>query len=174
MKTLMPLPILPTLSAALLLASPLASAQTPDQELARCAAIAEAGPRLACLDALAAAAVARLRPEAQAAAQAKAREQAFGTQPALKSAPSATAAAPVLPSSGAADTLESEIEGFVDSWRPNTHFKLKNGQVWRVSDGSSGEIGLRNPKVKVRRNFFGTYFLEFAGRNAAPKVRRVE
>lgn len=146
-------------------------AQTPDREMARCAAIGEAGARLACLDALAAAAVARLQPAAQVAnqaanqaAQAKAQEQAFGAPP-----PKPTAAA--LP---APDAIDSEIEGFVAGWRPNQQFKLKNGQVWRVSDGSSGELGLHNPKVRVKRNLFGTYFLEFAGRNDAPKVRRVE
>ncbi len=150
-----------TLPLALLISAGLASAQTPDAELARCASLAEPAARLACLDPLVAAAVARLQP----AAQAKAQEQAFG----VAAPPAAKRAAPPVP-----DSLDSEIEGYVDGWRPNTHFKLKNGQVWRVSDGSSGDLGLRNPKVRVKRNFLGTYFLEFEGRNDAPKVRRVE
>lgn len=154
-----------TLPLALLISAGLASAQTPDAELARCAGLAEPAARLACLDPLVAAAVARLQPAAQAAAQAKAQEQAFG----VAALPVAKQAAPAMP-----ESLDSEIEGYVDGWRPNTHFKLKNGQVWRVSDGSSGDLGLRNPKVRVKRNFLGTYFLEFEGRNDAPKVRRVQ
>lgn len=163
MKTLIPF-------VALLIAGS-AGAQTPDRELARCAALSEPSARLACLDPLVAAAVARLQPAAQAAAQAKAQEQAFGAPPPkpVQAAPQAGAAPAPVP-----NLIESEIEGFVEGWRPNQQFRLKNGQVWRVTETSAGEVGLNNPKVRVRRNFMGTYFLEFVGRNDSPKVRRVE
>ncbi|MCZ8233626.1 MAG: hypothetical protein ACK520_11855 [Inhella sp.] len=147
-----------------------ASAQVPDAEMARCAAITDGAARLRCLDALAAGSVARL--------------QAGTVAPAAPTAAAAVAAAP-SPSDLAAsmglpppkvaepDRIDSQIEGRVEGWGPNTHFRLKNGQVWRVSDGSTGDLGLTDPKVTIRRNRFGTYFLEFEGRNDSPKVRRV-
>ncbi len=146
------LPTLVTPQAAL--------AQVPDREMARCAAISEPAQRLACLDALAFEAVARLQPAAQAELQARAKAASFGVG--------------AKPSALAADLIESEIEDWVDGSGERTQFRLKSGQIWRVSDGSSGDVSLRDPKVTVRRNFFGTYFLEFAGRNSSPKVRRVQ
>lgn len=139
------------------------SAQVPDSDMARCATLADDAARLRCLDALAAGSVARLKAgvvaPAPQAAPAPPTQAAFG-------------APPPRPPAGP-EVMDSEIEGTVEGWGPNTHFRLKNGQVWRVTDGSSGDLGLRNPKVKVRRNAFGTYFLEFEGRNDSPKVRRV-
>jgi hypothetical protein len=145
-----------------------AIAQVPDRDMARCAAITESAARLVCLDALAAAAVARLNAGVAA--------------PAAPAAPAAVVSpdagfgkvAKPLPVPAEPDLLESEIEGYVDEWHGRSLFKLKNGQIWRVSDGSSGSVGLRNPKVRIVRNRFGTYFLEFAGLNGSPKVRRVE
>jgi hypothetical protein len=143
-----------------------ALAQVPDQEMARCAAIKDASARLSCLDALAAAAVARLGGGATAPATvappAPKAEESFGKQ----SMPAPKPSGP--------DVLESEIEGLVEEWHGRSVFQLKNGQRWRVSDGSSGQVGQRNPRVRIVRNMFGTYFLEFPGINASPKVRRVE
>jgi hypothetical protein len=135
-------------------------AQVPDAEMARCARVSDPVQRLACLDALAAGAVARLEPAAQAAQQTRAQAANFGL--------------PAQAPATNAELIETEIEGWVGDWNERTQFRLKNGQVWRVSDGSSGDVGLRNPKVTVRRNVLGTYFLEFAGRNGSPKVRRVQ
>jgi hypothetical protein len=43
-----------------------------------------------------------------------------------------------------------------------------------VVDGSSAVLApMKNPKVKVARNVFGTTFLEIEGTNNSPKVRRV-
>jgi hypothetical protein len=137
-----------------------APAQVPDREMARCAAISEPTQRLACLDALAFDAVSRLQPTAQAELQSRAKSASFGVA--------------AKPAALVADLIESEIEGWVDGWGERTRFQLKNGQIWRVSDDSSGDVNLRDPKVTVRRNVLGTYFLEFAGRNSSPKVRRVQ
>jgi hypothetical protein len=46
--------------------------------------------------------------------------------------------------------------------------------VWRVVDGSEAVLApMQDPKVRIVRNFFGTTFLEIAGTNNSPKVRRV-
>jgi len=137
-------------SASALVLTGTAIAQVPDTEMARCAAITDGATRLGCLDALVAGSVARL--------------QAGTVAPAAPTAIAAVAAAPYR--------VYDQIEGRVEGWGPNTHFRLKNGQVWRVSDGSTGDLGLTDPKVTIRRNRFGTYFLEFEGRNDSPKVRR--
>ena len=72
-------------------------------------------------------------------------------------------------------SIESTIEGSFNGWGPNTRFKLANGQVWRVIDGSSAELGpVSNQQVKIVRNVFGTMFLEVAGSNNSAKVRRLQ
>lgn len=71
--------------------------------------------------------------------------------------------------------IESTLLGRIDGWSASTQFRLANGQIWRVSDDSSGAITeMENPKVKITRNAFGTMFLEIEGTSQAPRVRRVQ
>jgi hypothetical protein len=153
------------IAALTLAAAATATAQVPDTEMARCAALRDDAARLRCLDALAAGSVARLQAGTSAPAPAAAVVAPAPDPAARFGAPPPKVAEPEL--------IVSQIDGRVEGWGPNTHFRLKNGQVWRVSDGSSGDLGMTNPKVTIRRNRFGTYFLEFEGRNDSPKVRRV-
>ena len=72
------------------------------------------------------------------------------------------------------DTIESTIPGHFDGWRGNARFQLANGQVWQVSDGSSGYHEIDNPKVKIRRGALGAFYLEIEGTNRSPRVRRLQ
>lgn len=73
------------------------------------------------------------------------------------------------------DGVESTLVGAFNGWSPTTTFRLANGQTWRVVDDSSASLSTREaPKVAIKRNFFGTYFLEVEGMNQAPRVRRVD
>jgi hypothetical protein len=119
------------------------AAQVADAELLRCAKETEAAGRLACFDALAAG--------KQAAVMAS-----FGAQTAADN----TAA------------IETEFEGLLEGWGPNTHFRLKNGHVWRVVDNSSATLYLQNPKVTIRRAALGSFLMEFAGTRETVRVRR--
>ena len=80
---------------------------------------------------------------------------------------------------GQADTtklkaIESNIPGYFEGWRGNARIQLANGQVWQVSDGSSGVHNIDNPKVRIRRGALGAYYLEIEGINNSPRVRRLQ
>ena len=123
-----------------------------DAELARCRATTDASARLACYD--------TLLPPPAAATSGPVTAPVFGFEKrALEGAPEA---------------IESRIVGRFEGWGPKSQIRLENGQVWQVTDDSRGVVDLRDPKVRVTRAAFGTFFLEFEGRNRAPRVKRVE
>lgn len=70
--------------------------------------------------------------------------------------------------------MTSSLPGLFQGWGPNARLRLANGQVWQVVDGSSAALYLRDPAVTVRRAALGSYLMEIAGTNHAPRVRRVE
>lgn len=127
-------------------------ARADDAAVLACRALPDSAARLACYDAMPVGAAAAPTPE-----------QRFG----LDNVPRPEVAAQPR-------QIESTLDGSIEGWGPNTQFKLANGQVWKVSDGSSATLDrLSNPKVKLIRNAFGTTFIEFEGSNNSPKVRRV-
>ncbi len=145
----------------LLLAS--GPALADDASLLRCRTIGDASQRLACYDALPAAA-----PRAQAnnaytpAPSARAMEQAFGVAPEKKEREQQL------------KSFTSTIPGRFDGLAPNQQIVLANGQVWRIIDDSSAPVSGINLKVKVERNFVGTTFMVIEGTNTAPKVKRIK
>lgn len=141
-------------AAALALSGAAASAQVADSELLRCAALTDTAQRLACFDELAAGAKVRQTPQGRSAAIVA----AFG-------APSAA---------DQTTSIDSEIDGLLEGWGPATQFRLKNGQVWRVTDNSSATLYLRNPKVTVRRGALSSFVIEFEGSKETARVRRVQ
>lgn len=155
---------------ALMLA--LAAHQTcvADTELRACRAIADKTARLACYDALPLAAAATAATPAAKAMPAP--------QTARAAMPAAAASTPAeqfgLSSAQLrqADTLETEIMGRFEGWRPKQLITLANGQVWRISDDSSAVYNLQNPRVTVRRGVLGAFYLEIEGVNQSPRVRR--
>ncbi|MDN4053853.1 hypothetical protein QPK32_12265 [Massilia sp. YIM B02763] len=135
-----------------------------DAALLACRKLDDTAARLACYDAIPAnsAKVGAPRAAATAAAAAAPADpaQSFGLENVRRPE------APKL--------IESALVGRIDGWGPNTQFKLANGQVWRVSDGSSGMLDpVTDPKVRITRNMFGTMFIEFPGTNQTAKVKRV-
>lgn len=170
LRTLLPI-------GALLLSLP-AAAQ--DSDLARCAAMKDAQARLACYDALAS------QPPAPAGAPA---EPVEATPPAVPPAPPPPeSAAPAsdagrfgaenLPSKRDSDDvdvdeIESRLVGRFEGWKKGTLFELENGQVWRCVDEREVHGSRDNPKVTIRRNFMGSYWLKVEGLNAQARVRRI-
>ena len=106
---------------------------------------------------------------------------AAGAAPAAP-APAATTAAQAaaeadfgLPASSRGPReITSTLPGLFPGWEPRARLRLANGQVWQVIDGSSAVLYLRDPVVKVQRGALGSFFLEIAGTNVSPRVRRVE
>lgn len=70
--------------------------------------------------------------------------------------------------------LESAIQGHFDGWIGRARFRLANGQVWEITDGTQASYEQRsNPKVKITRGLSGTFFMEIDGVSQTPRVRRV-
>lgn len=137
------------------------AALADDAALLACRKLDDTAARLACYDAIPAN-PAKVGAAATAAAAAASADpaQSFGLENVRR---------PEAP-----QLIDSTLVGRIDGWGPNTQFKLANGQVWRVSDGSSGMLDpVTDPKVRITRNMFGTMFIEFPGTNQTAKVKRV-
>jgi len=136
-----------------------------DASVLQCRNLNDAAARLACYDAIV---LAPARPAAAptpmaaptpvaAAASAKAAEQSFG-----------------LPEKSTVDAIESVIPGKFEGWGPNQHFTLANGQVWRISDGSSAFHVATDVKVKIEKSTLRSNSMTIEGMNQKPSVRRVK
>jgi hypothetical protein len=144
----------PTLLIALLLAHIPGAVLADDDGLRRCRALAADAARLACYDAIA------LAPAAVAAAAS------------AVAVPAARFGLPEGPDR--IERVESRIEGRFEGWRPLDRFRLANGQVWQVIDGSTGVYWLDSPRVVVRRAALGSFVLEIEGVKPFVRVRRIE
>lgn len=126
-------------------------AQSIQDQLRSCRAIADSGARLSCYDKL---------------------------DDKLLAAPQASGAFAVitgLVSPAQADVLRSHIVGPFEGWNANATITLANGQVWRVVDGSSAWFGqMVNPKVTVSTGVFGALYLQIEGQNHLVRVRRIQ
>jgi len=159
------------------------SAAADTAALLRCRQETDSLLRLRCYDAIplpaAASGTAPTPTPAAAAPASSASGSAVTTAPAAAAVPSSTAAQFGLenrpqPQQQAVDSVESSIPGRVDGWERNTRFKLANGQVWEIRDGSRAAYDLRDPKVRIVRGFSGSFFMEIEGASQTPRVRRVE
>lgn len=137
--------------ALCLLLSTSGIALADDAALLRCRAITDAAARLACYDA-----IVPLPTDSKAAQATVGQPEKFGLEARTE-----------------ADVIESSIEGRFLGWQPKANITLANGQIWQITDDSSGSYSLNNPKVSVRRGMFGVFFLEIEGVNRTPKVRRL-
>lgn len=163
---------------ALLLLAATTSALADDAGVLRCRAIKDSAARLACYDAIAV-------PSSAPAAAAQPKAGA-PTPAAAASAPkaAATPAAPATPAQqfglesktpvAQLDYVESTVPGLFKGWGANTIITLANGQQWQISDGSTGYVNMENAKVKIKRGFMGSFYLDIEGNNRVPRVRRVK
>lgn len=138
---------------ALLLVS--GAALADDGSILRCREIGDAGKRLACYDAIAAAPAART---AVPATSREAAEKSFG----------------LVKKEEEVEAIQSAITGSFDGWEARQRIKLANGQVWQVVDDSSGVVYGKDLKVKVARGAMGAMYMEIEGTRKSPKVRRVQ
>lgn len=160
------------------------SAAADTAAIQRCRKETDSLLRLRCYDAIplpaAASGTAPTPTPAAAAPASSASGSAVTTAPAAAAVPSSTAAQfgletrPQPQPQQAIESIESTIPGRVDGWVGNTRFKLANGQVWEIRDGSQAAYDLRDPKVRIVRGFSGSFFMEIDGVSRTPRVRRVE
>lgn len=135
-----------------------------DGALRNCRSMTGAAARLACYDAL---------PLGSPAAAATDTGTAAARTP-VAAAPGSPATFGLARITGEPDSVQSRIEGIFRGWSPGGDFRLSNGQVWRVDDGSEGFYNLNSPAVTVKRGVMGTFRLEIDGAGKAPRVKRVE
>jgi hypothetical protein len=135
-----------------------AVAHADDSAVLRCRAITDAGARLSCYDAIP---LGGTTAPAVPAARAASPAAAFGLE------------SRAMPTQSLVPSIESAIEGPFDGWLPRTQFKLANGQVWEISDGSQAAYDLRNPKVRITRGVSGSFFIAIEGVAQTPRVRRI-
>lgn len=72
------------------------------------------------------------------------------------------------------DVVDTEFKGLFEGWEPRSIIRLANGQSWQIDDGSNGAYAIQNPKIKIRRGMLGAFYLEIAGVNRSPRVRRLQ
>jgi hypothetical protein len=175
-----------SLAWALVFAAAPVAAQ--DAELRRCRAIADATARLACYDALPLAAPAAragapatppAAPTAAAAAAGSVAPPAAPAAPRGAAPPSRVGEAafglPRAPSPDNPDAIDSRIPGVFDGWEPNTKFRLANGQLWQIADGSRAHLDLKDPRVRIRKSGVSSaLYMEIEGQSLLPRVRRLE
>ena len=155
------------------------ASQAQDAAFKRCPGIADPLARLACYDAIQAPTGRPVGPAAAAAALAA---------PAPVAALAASKAGPGPAQNDNADNfgfpararpgevrfIESTVADDFDGWSAGDKIRLKNGQVWRVDDGSNGSIRPANRKVRVVPGALGSFHLEFEGLSRSPRVSRVQ
>lgn len=169
------------MKALLVLLAMSGSALADDRALLHCRTIADVAGRVACYDAIPVAPAAGKVGATAAPAAAPAAVQAAPVARTAQAAPAANTEAgfglDTIAKDRTADlkSIESTVVGKIEGWGPTTQFKLANGQVWRVVDGSSEWfIERTNPKVVLTRNAIGTVFFEVDGAKQPPRVRRVQ
>ena len=138
------------------------AALADDAAFLRCRGLADAAARLACYDALPLPSR-DVQPAPPRAPQPPARQtpEQFGLEGQVSAR-------------SELDAIESSIPGRFEGWQPNSRIRLANGQVWQVTDGSSRNFSMNNPKVTVRRGALGSFFLDIEGDNRSPRVKRVQ
>jgi hypothetical protein len=162
---------------ALLLLAATTSALADDAGILRCRAIKDSAARLACYDGIAVPSAAAAQPKAgtpAAAASASASAPAAAATPAAPATPAQQFGLESKTPVAQLDSVESTVPGLFKGWSANTIITLANGQQWQISDGSSGYVNMENAKVKIKRGFMGSFYLDIEGNNRVPRVRRVK
>lgn len=156
----------------------LAAAADP-KSLAQCRALGVAAARLACYDAIPLPPPVAAVPAAPATSARPAAPSGAATAAAANVPPAATAGelgfglehrAPA----GRADEMVSRIVGPFRGWERRTRFRLANGQLWEIADGSRAAYWSSDPAVRITRGSLGSFHMQIEGVSTTPKVRRVE
>lgn len=71
-------------------------------------------------------------------------------------------------------TLKTSIVGSFKYLSKGDKINLSNGQQWIVVEDRKLHVAAENPEVILSEGFFGSYFLEFPGKNRRIKVRRLK
>ena len=78
------------------------------------------------------------------------------------------------PTSNEPKFIETELDGDIAGWRPGQIIVLKNGQKWRIADGTDGQLYQGRRKIRIDSGLLGGHFMKFEGLNTQPAVIRVQ
>lgn len=155
------------------------AALADDAAVLKCRTLPDTAQRLACYDAMPVGAATQATVPAASPRSAAASAAA----PAAESAAATTAARTAEQNFGMeqakkkeeANFIESTIVGDFEGWDGNTTIKLANGQVWRITDGSSAFLPKKtNPTVRIKRGVLGALYFQVVGENNTARVRRIQ
>lgn len=146
-------------SLAVIMHLPVLAQSDLHEAISECRRLENASARLACYDAMSVASRPGTRP-AGAPVAVGADQARFGLES--------------REATSRPEALESTIRGAFEGWGPGDRLRLANGQVWQIADDSSGVVYATDPKVRIRRGALGAFYLEVAGTNRSPRVRRLE
>ncbi|MBI5717391.1 MAG: hypothetical protein HZC37_06855 [Burkholderiales bacterium] len=156
-----------------------AQSSSVEAELRRCRGIADSPARIVCYDAIVLPRAAAASTQGPTAAPVPAATQSSASA-ASAAPPAASAPAtrdfglPERPAALLPQYIESSIEGEFDGWTAGARLRLANGQVWEIVDGSTASYRLRDPKVRISRGLFGSFFMDIEGVAQSPRVRRAQ
>ncbi|MBH9552482.1 hypothetical protein [Inhella gelatinilytica] len=142
-------------------------------QLASCRAIADATKRLACFDAIAG-------PPAGSGQWGAPVARTGAQSPGKADSPHSATATPSPEQSfglrgGDTSSVQSRIQGSFDGWKPRQRFRLANGQLWEVTDGSSGHyLTMHEPQVKIVKGALSGFYMDIEGVTQRLTVRRIE
>ena len=73
------------------------------------------------------------------------------------------------------EVITSYIPGKFSGWRKDDEITLANGQVWKITGGSSSVFHkATDPKVEIRRGVFGSFRIKIIGLNRTAQVKRIK
>lgn len=76
-------------------------------------------------------------------------------------------------SNGSESELRATVEGDFRGWTGNTVFVLSDGSEWQQRAKGVKSLRLKNPEVRVFKNWLGFYELEIIGTGEKVKVKKV-
>lgn len=138
-----------------------------------CRTLSEAKERLACFD--------KLMPPPDPVDARIPSAAAPSTQPSPSPPPSPqdrfgaeTVSKPTKAEADEPSQIQATLLGYYESLTRGQRYTLDNGQVWINVDDGEVYVSLDNPKVTIKRNFIGSYWMQVDARGASVRVRRAQ
>jgi len=72
------------------------------------------------------------------------------------------------------EIVESYIVGEFKGWKKGMKLKLRNGQIWKVTNVRPGYGKKQNPAITISRGIFGSFDAKIKGLKTKAKVKRIK
>jgi len=71
------------------------------------------------------------------------------------------------------EEMSSTALGNFRYWREGQRIELENGQVWEITNDTNLFFKANNPRVKIEKGFFSSFYMHIDGVSQSLRVRRV-